>query len=84
MKHGVLLGVALAAALSVPALAEDGPASVPGAGPARSGGQAQTASPDVANRLPRVAPYPNDNVGDVDGLSRNKQDCNKGCVEGPP
>ena len=30
--------------------------------------------------LPRVAPYP-PGQGDADGLSRNPEDCNKGCID---
>ena len=33
--------------------------------------------------LPHIAPYP-DNKGDEDGLSEDVNDCNKGCIEGPP
>ena len=31
--------------------------------------------------LPHIAPYPN-NKGDVDGLSEDQDDCNKGCIDG--
>jgi hypothetical protein len=31
--------------------------------------------------LPHIAPYPN-NKGDVDGLSEDGNDCNKGCIDG--
>ena len=30
---------------------------------------------------PHIAPYPN-NKGDVDGLSEDQDDCNKGCIDG--
>ena len=30
---------------------------------------------------PHIAPYP-DNKGDEDGLSEDRNDCNKGCVDG--
>jgi hypothetical protein len=30
-----------------------------------------------------IAPYP-PGQGDADGLSRNVDDCNKGCIDGPP
>ena len=33
--------------------------------------------------FPFVAPYPN-GAGDEDGLSRNVDDCNKGCIGGNP
>jgi hypothetical protein len=33
--------------------------------------------------LPHIAPYP-DNQGDEDGLSRDPDDCNKGCIGGNP
>ena len=32
--------------------------------------------------LPHIAPYP-DGVGDEDGLSREVEDCNKGCISEP-
>lgn len=31
--------------------------------------------------LPHIAPYP-DGKGDVDGLSEDQDDCNKGCIDG--
>jgi hypothetical protein len=33
--------------------------------------------------LPHIAPYP-DNQGDEDGLSRDPDDCMKGCIGGNP
>jgi hypothetical protein len=33
--------------------------------------------------LPHIAPYP-DNKGDEDGLSRDPDDCIKGCIGGNP
>jgi hypothetical protein len=33
--------------------------------------------------LPHISPYP-DNQGDDDGLSRDPDDCMKGCIGGNP
>ena len=32
----------------------------------------------------RIAPYPSNDSDDVTGLSRNVEDCNKGCLDNPP
>ena len=45
---------------------------------------ATTAAPQAAPfglALPHIAPYP-DNEGDEDGLSRDPDDCMKGCIGG--
>lgn len=39
-------------------------------------------SPVFAPGFPHIAPYP-DGQGDEDGLSRDPNDCNKGCVGEP-
>jgi hypothetical protein len=41
-----------------------------------------TAQPEP-NFFPYIAPYP-PGQGDTDGLSRNPDDCNKGCIGGNP
>jgi hypothetical protein len=40
------------------------------------------ATPPPPLQWPKIAPYP-PGVGDTDGLSRNVDDCNKGCIDGP-
>jgi hypothetical protein len=59
------------------------PAAPPAPEPAPA---ATTAAPQAAPfglAWPHIAPYP-DNNGDEDGLSEDVNDCNKGCIEGPP
>ena len=40
------------------------------------------ATPPRPLEWPKIAPYP-PGQGDTDGLSRNIDDCNKGCIDGP-
>ena len=40
------------------------------------------ATPPRPLEWPKIAPYP-PGQGDTDGLSRNPDDCNKGCIDGP-
>jgi hypothetical protein len=40
------------------------------------------ATPPRPLEWPKIAPYP-PGEGDTDGLSRNVDDCNKGCIDGP-
>jgi len=37
-------------------------------------------APPLPFQWPRIAPYP-PGQGDADGLSRNTDDCNKGCID---
>ena len=98
MKRSIVLGLAVATALAVPAFAVE------------SGGDAKPIHHHHADRhlhwavkpvavapnasvhppaaspggvLPRIAPYP-ENQGDENGLSRRINDCNKGCIGGNP
>jgi hypothetical protein len=101
MKRALVIGLALAGALAIPASAQDTGA------PANSVHHrvhhvvhdvyrtresiAPSATAQLAPLhpafglpwLPAVAPYPN-GAGDEDGLSRNVDDCNKGCIDGNP
>ncbi len=49
---------------------------------ARYQAQAAPAAPGVPAFFPHIAPYP-DGQGDTDGLSRDPNDCNKGCIGEP-
>jgi len=40
------------------------------------------ATPPQPLEWPKIAPYP-PGQGDTDGMSRNIEDCNKGCIDGP-
>ncbi|RBP04161.1 hypothetical protein DFR50_14034 [Roseiarcus fermentans] len=98
MKQGLILGIALAAAISLPVLAAPSGSETPPVHPHRHlhhhihgtvvGGAiapnatAQVAPPAPAWGFPHIAPFP-DGQGDVDGLSRHKSDCNEGCIDGP-
>jgi hypothetical protein len=48
--------------------------------PAPTAAAAPQAAP-LGLALPRIAPYP-DGKGDEDGLSDDRNDCNKGCIDG--
>jgi hypothetical protein len=82
MRSRVLVAIALGAALV--ALAGCAPANTPGTQPAA--GQAQTpavATPAPAASEPLLRPYPA-GQGDTEGLSRNPEDCDRGCIGGNP
>ena len=92
MKQAVILGIAFATAISLPALPISWgrwpiivtflitgiEMSSKGLSPRtrRRGARRLSALP-----IPGVAPYP-DGRGDEDGLSRDPNDCNKGCIGG--
>ncbi len=97
MKRGLVLGIALTAAMSLPVLAQSvGEAQLVHhhrhvhhhfhrnvvEGAVAPSATAQVAPPAPAFGLAHIAPYP-DGLGDEDGLSRHKSDCNKGCIDGP-
>ena len=44
---------------------------------------AQIPAEPTPSFFPHIAPYP-PGQGDTDGLSRNPDDCNKGCIGGNP
>ena len=93
MKQAVILGIAFATAISLPALADQlgsvahhrhlshhGHRNVE-QGVISPDATARGAAPLSALPIPGVAPYP-DGRGDEDGLSRDPNDCNKGCIGG--
>jgi hypothetical protein len=100
MKRAMVIGLTLASALAIPALAQQTDAPVVtrhvhhhihhvyhhlyGA-PETAIAPNATAqvAPFGPPAIPFVAPYPK-GVGDEDGLSRNVDDCNKGCIGGNP
>ena len=47
------------------------------------GSTAQVPAQPEPSFFPYIAPYP-PGQGDTDGLSRNPDDCNKGCIGGNP
>ncbi len=99
MKQSLILGLALAAALSLPVLAAEPGGQATPAHPHRhvyhhihrSVGEHGIAPPATAQvpvpaamlGLPHIAPYAN-GQGDEDGLSRDINDCNRGCIGGNP
>ncbi|MGO9420700.1 hypothetical protein [Roseiarcus sp.] len=96
MKQSLILGLVFAAALSLPALAgEETKAVHPhrhvyhhvhhsiGESGIAPNAAAQVPQPAPVLGFPSVAPYPN-GQGDTDGLSRDINDCNKGCIGGNP
>lgn len=94
MKQRFVLGLALATAVAVPALAAQpnlaqirhhhGLHSLHKAARSTTAPAATAQVPSAAPALlPTVAPYPN-GQGDEDGLSRDINDCNKGCIGGNP
>jgi hypothetical protein len=97
MNRSLILGIALTAALSLPAFAAEsgGQAARPhrhghhyvhrnvGEGVIAPAATAQVPAPAPALGFPHIAPYPN-GQGDEDGLSRDINDCNKGCIGGNP
>ena len=99
MKQAIVIGLALAAAVAHPAFAvESGGGAKPihhhrvyrhlhrAVEPVAVAPNAATQIPPAGLApflFPKIAPYPN-NHGDEDGLSRDINDCNKGCIGGNP
>jgi hypothetical protein len=98
MKRSFVLGAALAAALSLPSFAAEKSNAVESVHHrhhhhvvtrrVEENAIAPSATAQVpwlipAFMSPNVAPYAN-GQGDEDGLSRNIDDCNKGCIGGNP
>jgi len=99
MKQAIVIGLALAAAVALPAFAvESGGGAKPihhhrvyrhlhrAVEPVAVAPNAKARVPPpgpAPTPFPNVAPYPN-NQGDEDGLSRDINDCNKGCIGGNP
>jgi hypothetical protein len=91
MRHFLGLAFALIMATTVSATAEDAPvkqkAPVPhhhATHPAkkRIAPAAENSPQDTVHRP--FTPYPHTGDGDNDGLSRDPDDCNKGCIDGNP
>jgi hypothetical protein len=92
MKHSSLgLAFVLTIVVSVPAATETAP--VQQNAPVRSHHATQPAKkrpvPAVQNSTQDTVhrpftPYPHTGDGDNDGLSRDPDDCNKGCIDGNP
>ena len=92
MKRTFVIGLGFAAALALPAFAAEDAVvkpvhhhrvhrhiprtAVPAGIVPNATALAPAASPSW---IPHIAPYPN-GTGDADGLSRNPDDCNKGCI----
>ena len=77
MRNGTRLGIALGATLV--ALAGCAPANTPKQPLAAQNPAVATPAP-VASE-PLLRPYP-EGQGDTDGLSRNPDDCDRGCIGG--
>ena len=91
MRHSLGLAFALTIVTSVPAATENAP--VHRNAPVRGHHAAQPAKkppvPAVENSSQDTVhrpftPYPHTGDGDNDGLSRDPDDCNKGCIDGNP
>jgi hypothetical protein len=74
MRSSTCLGIVLGAALV--ALAGCAPATYPPAGQAPA-----VATPAPVASEPLLRPYP-EGQGDTDGLSRDPEDCDRGCIGG--
>ena len=97
MKKALAIGIGLAATLALPAFATEDAVLKPlhhhhayrhlhrSAESPRVVPNATTQAPAAAapqSWFSHVAPYPN-GTGDEDGLSRDPNDCNKGCIGEP-
>ena len=98
MKRAIGLGVAASVILALPALAAESSRGTPirhhhAYRHLHRAAQSQSIAPSATAEVPPpapapivfpgVAPYPN-GKGDEDGLSRDINDCNKGCIGGNP
>jgi hypothetical protein len=59
-----------------------GPVAPTPTGQAPNEAAASPGLPWITSLFPNVKPYP-PGQGDTDGLSRNTDDCNKGCIDNP-
>jgi hypothetical protein len=96
VKHslGLALGLALTIVASVPAASQNAPASnTPASQKAPVPHHHATqptkkrhvpAAQSVGPIRPPIGPYLHTGDGDNDGLSRDPDDCNKGCIDGNP
>ena len=86
MKYSLGLAVALTIVASAAAAIENAPVRHHrhhhATRPAQPAPAAQNGNPDTI-RSP-LRPYPHPGDGDNDGLSRDTDDCNKGCIGGNP
>jgi hypothetical protein len=86
VKYSLGLAVALTLVASAAAAIENAPVrhhrQHHATQPAQPAPAAQNGNPD-AIRSP-LRPYPHPGDGDNDGLSRDTDDCNKGCIGGNP
>ena len=97
MKQATLVGLGVAAFFAMPAVAQDIHPVVHhhdyvnhhlGSGRTTteqrnySAQVAPPVAPGFPSFFPHIAPYP-DGKGDEDGLSRDPNDCNKGCIGEP-
>jgi hypothetical protein len=78
MRNSTRLGIALGAALV--ALAGCAPANMPATQPT-AGQNPAVATPAPVASQPLLRPYP-EGQGDTDGLSRDPDDCDRGCIGG--
>ncbi len=99
MKRSIVIGLALATAVAVPAYAVESRGDAKpihhrhayhhlhrAVQPAAIAPSATALVPPASPTLvlfPKIAPYPN-GKGDEDGLGRSINDCNKGCIGGNP
>ena len=83
MRSKILVGIAVSAALV--ALGACAPGNMPPAQPTAGGPQAPTAATPApaAGQSGFFKPYP-EGQGDTDGLSRDPNDCDRGCIGGNP
>jgi hypothetical protein len=93
MRRYLGLAFALTIVTSVPAASQNAPANTPASQNAPvTHHRAQPATkrhPPAAETVPQdvhrpFGPYPHTGEGDNDGLSRDPDDCNKGCIDGNP
>jgi hypothetical protein len=90
MRRYLGLVFALTVVTSVPAASQNAPA--PQNAPVTTHHPAHPAKkrhPPAAENVPQdihrpFTPYPHTGDGDNDGLSRDPDDCNKGCIDGNP
>jgi len=92
MKHSSLgFAFVLTIIAAIPAAAQDAPAPKNAPAPRHHATQPATkravpavqGSPQETIDRP-FTPYPHTGDGDNDGLSRDPDDCNKGCIDGNP
>ncbi len=92
MKQASIIGLGIAAFLAFPALAQETKPLVKTVvhhhvyhhlhRAAQTAAVAPSATAVLPSFFPHIAPYP-PGQGDTDGLSRDPNDCNKGCIGEP-